>query len=146
MENVNVLLRLHEQGMRDAVLASGIAPVSDAEMNGHIASLAVALGESLDNIAKAGGEASPTIRDSAEMQKLIAERHGTARHALGWSDEVLREEFVRLRAEIESILHERMTGESAATVASALEVVTKLLEPAERSAMRGLHIADGSTV
>ncbi len=146
MENVNVLLQLHDQGMRDAVLAAGIAPVSDAEMNGHIASLAVALGESLDNIAKAGGEASPIIRDSAEMQKLIAERHGSARHALGWSDEALREEFVRLRAEIESILRRRMTGESAATVASALEVVAKLLEPIERSAMRGLHIADGSAV
>ncbi len=131
------LLRTHIARLRGELGAPGVSQMSDAELENHLGTLLAEVGRTLVLIEQASGDASSDLRDGTELQRLIAERHGAQRGALGWSEALHRREITILRQDVESMLRRRLSGEPI-DLEGALAVLHRLLENAERAGVRGL--------
>jgi signal transduction histidine kinase len=59
----------------------------------HSASFLADIAQSLIVIEGAGGEPAPLMRDAADIQLLIADRHGAYRQRAGWTEQELEREY-----------------------------------------------------
>ncbi|HUF29361.1 MAG TPA: ATP-binding protein, partial [Gemmatimonadaceae bacterium] len=87
-------LQAHLARLRtDSKLADAVRPLSEVELEDHLASFIPDLLQTLAAIQDAGGLESPNQYDSCVIQRVIAELHGRQRHRLGWSEaQLLREQ------------------------------------------------------
>jgi hypothetical protein len=136
--------------LRSELASPGATTVSDAELEDHLGTLLAELARALVLIEEAGGETTRTLRDGTEIQRLLAERHGVQRAALGWSEADHRREFAILREEIEGVLHAARAaddarggddGQPATGPADAGGVVARLLAHVERAGERARRAA-----
>jgi hypothetical protein len=151
-------LRDHTPAVMHAVLrrlrgeleSPGAATVGDAELEDHLGTLLVELARALVLIEAEGGETTRTLRDGTEIQRVLAERHGAQRAALGWSEADHKREFAILREEIGNVLHgghivDAASGGDDAPPASrqavALGIVARLLAHVERAGERARRAA-----
>ncbi len=99
----------------------------------HVASM-------LKAIEEARGQPSRLIVEGAELQTMVAERHGAQRARLGWTAEVLRKEWSILREEIERVV--RRTAAAAAEargIGDAMVVLDRFLEQGEDASIVALQ-------
>ena len=101
--------------------------------------LVVDLASALIFIEEARGEASRAVRDGTEIQRLIAERHGAQRAAMGWTAAEYRDEFRLLEEAIEATLRRRQTFGPDADLGTALGILHQLIEHVERAGTRGME-------
>jgi hypothetical protein len=135
--------------LRAELDAPSAATVPAAELENHLGTLLAEVARSLVLIEEAGGETTQTLRDGTEIQRVLAERHGAQRAALGWSEADHRRELAILREEVEGTLRSALGGASGsdagegaeARLAGAAEVVTRLLGHVERAGERARRSA-----
>src|SRR5712671_1308226 len=77
-----------------------------SQLADHLAALLADIGGALVVMEESKGSHSATLADAVEIQRLISERHGAQRQRLGWSESVLRREFMVLREELERVVRE----------------------------------------
>jgi PAS domain S-box-containing protein len=90
-------------------------------------------------LLRARGSGAPTglLRDSDDIQELIARRHGAQRRRIGWSEEALRREWEVLRQEIENVARRSVPPDSDGALQEALTVVRELLDRSEAQSLAG---------
>jgi hypothetical protein len=93
---------------------------------------------------EANGAHSSTLADAMEIQRLISELHGTQRQRLGWSESVLRREFMIIREELERLVRQASEFGDPLPVEDGIAVIGRFLDQAEYVAVRALNGRLGS--
>lgn len=109
--------------------------LSYAQIVDHLPTLLCELSESLVALEETRGQLSSMLTDGAEIQRLIAERHGAQRARLGFTRGALVRECAILREEVERAVRKRAQSDPQRAVA-AIEVLVRLLNQAEYLALR----------
>ena len=111
--------------------------LNDAELRDHTATLLSDILQSLAIVEESGGAPTPLMRDSSEIQRVIADRHGRLRRQLGYSLAELRRERALLRDEL---LHRaRRLDPGTPGLSEAIALVETLLARAEMTAEGGFE-------
>lgn len=119
----------------------GSVPSGDARSAPRSAGLAQ-VGDALMHEVEHRGGPTPLLVDSADLQRLIADRHGTQRSRLGWTAEALARESAILQEEVERAVRRCFSQENVARLADeAMGVVRRYLEQAAETSRRALDRA-----
>jgi signal transduction histidine kinase len=110
-----------------------------SQLADHLASLLADVGGALMVMEESKGSPSATLADAVEIQRLISERHGAQRQRLGWSESVLRREFMIVREEIERVIRTASEVGDPLPVEDGIAVVGRFLDQAEYIAVRALN-------
>jgi PAS domain S-box-containing protein len=126
--------------VRREEVAPAAARLRFSQVASHVAALLADVAESLVVLEDSGGHPTPLVHDGADIQRLIAERHGAQRARLGWSEETLRQEGEILADEVERSLRQRL-GEAGGRIDEAIALIRAQLDEATRIGIRALHHA-----
>jgi signal transduction histidine kinase len=110
-----------------------------SQLADHLAALLADVGGALVVMEESKGLPSQTLADAVEIQRLISERHGAQRQRLGWSESVLRREFMIVREELELIVRQASEFEDRLPVEEGVAVIGRFLDQAEYIAVRTLN-------
>ncbi|HEU0014666.1 MAG TPA: PAS domain S-box protein [Longimicrobium sp.] len=99
-----------------------------AQLEDHVTTMLVELGKQLVSLDQGGGEPG-LLRDDADIQVMIAVRHGQQRARLDWTEDELRREYELLREEVAARV-DRLAGPPE-QVAAARGLLDRLLRRAE---------------
>ena len=82
------------------------------------------------------------LADTADLQRFIADRHGSQRARLGWTREALARESVSLREEVDRAIRRCFSDPTCKPqVDEALTVVHRYLEQGAETSRRALERA-----
>jgi hypothetical protein len=112
-----------------------------SQLADHLSSLLADVAGALVVMEEAKGLPSPTLADAVEIQRLISERHGAQRQRLGWSESVLRREFMIVREELERVVRNASEFDVRLAVEDGIAVIGRFLDQAEYIAVRALNAA-----
>jgi signal transduction histidine kinase len=126
--------------LRREEIAPAAARLRFSQVANHVAALLADVAESLIVLEDSGGHPTPLMHDGAEIQRLIAERHGAQRARLGWSEETLKRECEILADEVERALRNRL-GDADGRIDEAIVVIRRQLDEATRVGIRALQRA-----
>jgi signal transduction histidine kinase len=115
-----------------------------SQLADHLAALLADVGGALVVMEEAKGAHSATLADAVEIQRLIAELHGAQRQRLGWSEAVLRREFMVIREELERLVRYASEFGEPLPVEDGIGVIGRFLDQAEYIAVRALNARVGS--
>ncbi len=105
----------------------------------HTASMLSDIASALITLDESEGAPSALLADAADLQRFIADRHGSQRARLGWTQDALRREADILREEVEASIHRRFnTPTSVAQVTEAVGVTRRYLAQAAQTSRRSL--------
>jgi hypothetical protein len=110
-----------------------------SQLADHLAALLADVGGALVVMEEAKGGHSSTLADAVEIQRLISELHGAQRQRLGWSEAVLRREFMIMREEIERLIRHASEFGEPLPVEDGTAVIGRFLDQAEYIAVRALN-------
>jgi hypothetical protein len=130
------VLATHVRRLRTEIDVAGAAALSDTDLEDHIGTLLAEVARALVLIEQAGGEASRALRDGTEIQRVLAERHGAQRAALGWTEVDHRRELAMLYEDIATTIREALADDATVDIEGALDIVGRLLAQAERAGER----------
>ena len=111
--------------------------LADSDLEDHLDTLLTELALALACVENAAGRPSRLLRDGNAIQRVLAQRHGAQRAALGWGEDELRQEVRMLRQEIEDELRMHISVSDDADVDAALGVIARRLAHVERSTLEG---------
>jgi hypothetical protein len=140
VDNVLRAIRHPERGIPAAV------DLRDSQIVDHLPTLLADIANTLVVLEESGGAPSPMLRDGAEIQRLLGERHGVQRAQLGWAADALQTEYRIVRDELRRAVHARFghapedsrdDGQHARRTAAVDVILGRLLEQAERATMGG---------
>jgi signal transduction histidine kinase len=123
---------------------SAAAGLKFSQLADHLAALLADVGGALVVMEEAKGAHSATLADAVEIQRLISELHGAQRQRLGWSEAVLRREFMILREELERLVRHASEFGAPLPIEGGLSVIGRFLDQAEYIAVRALNARLGS--
>ena len=110
-----------------------------SQLSDHVPTYLANLGGMLIAIEDTGGQPSSLLTDGADIQRLVAERHGAQRARLGWSEEAVRQEYRLLGEELTRVIRRHARAVSQAAVDEGLTILMRALEQGEESSIRGLQ-------
>ena len=105
----------------------------------HLSTLLADVAGALIIVEEVDGEASPLLADAIEIQRLLAERHGTQRARLGWTEAAIRREFMIIREEVDLVIRRAVPAAGPLRVHDALAAANRFLDQAEYIGVRTLE-------
>jgi PAS domain S-box-containing protein len=128
--------------LRDDPAVPGARQTQPVQLLNHTTTFLVDIGLALVSLDEGRGEPA-LVRDGTEIQRVIAERHGSQRARIGWTEDELRREFQILRDVVAPrVRHEiAQRGDDSIDVEAALGVLDRLLQQAELISLRGFRLA-----
>ena len=105
----------------------------------HFPTLLADIAGALVMIEELRGQPSLLLADATEIQRLVSERHGVQRHALGWSESALRREFMIVREEVERVIREASPPEDPLPVEDGVSVIGRFLDQSEYVAVKAVN-------
>ena len=130
--------------VRDDELVPGAKALKFSQLVDHFPSFLADIGGMLIAIEDGGGQPSSLIADGAEIQRLVAERHGAQRARLGWNLEDVRGEYVVVRDEISRVIRRRARAIPDGAIDEGLVILDRMLEQAQEASVRGMVRARAS--
>jgi hypothetical protein len=124
----------------DSVLADVVRPLSQVELEDHLATFLPDLFQTLAAIQDAGGLESPNQYDSSVIQRVIAELHGRQRHRLGWSKAQLVREQILFTEELGKFAHKHIPDD-VGDRNTAIEILERLSSRSASVSLRGFRHA-----
>jgi signal transduction histidine kinase len=109
-----------------------------SQLANHMATYVADVAGVLIAVEEARGQPSSVVTDGSEIQRLVAERHGTHRARLGWSRDTLSREWKTLHEEIERVIRRRAEAIPESALSEALTLIERLLAQAEDTSTRAL--------
>jgi PAS domain S-box-containing protein len=144
-DQATALVVQHVQRLRAEPDVPGAATSPDSELEDHLGTLVTEVARALVLMGEAGGEPSRALRDGTEIQRVLAERHGAQRAALGWPERAHRRELALLRERVESLLRDALAGHPEEADADAVvAIAARLLAFVERVGERARRSAAGA--
>ena len=116
--------------------ASGLRTSQVAD---HLSTLLANIASALKVIEDAVGEPSLILADAIEIQRLLAERHGTQRARLGWTEACMRREFMIIREELEQVVRRAVPPNAPLAPADAMTAANRFVDQAEYISVRKLE-------
>ena len=110
----------------------------------HFPSFLADIAQSLIVVVGAGGESTPLMRDSSDIQRLIADRHGAYRQRAGWTDQELEREYDLLLETIEEFVRTALPATAEFppdSIDTGLTLVGRFVERAREQALVGYRRA-----
>jgi signal transduction histidine kinase len=138
IREVEPLLNSFAARLRRDPLLPHAHDVGFARLVDHVGSYVADVAAILIAIGESGEQSADLLADGAEIQRLVAERHGAQRARLGWTVDGLRREWRILNEELESATRRRIHSVSNAILTDALGIVRRLLEQSEEASCRAL--------
>ncbi|MEO5814784.1 MAG: ATP-binding protein [Gemmatimonadaceae bacterium] len=115
------------------------ATLKHTQLVDHTACMLSDIASALITLDESEGAPSALLADSADVQRFIADRHGSQRARLGWTQDALRREGEILREEVEASIHRCLSAPaSAPQVAEAVGVIRRYLDQAAQASRRSL--------
>jgi signal transduction histidine kinase len=115
------------------------ATLKHTQLVDHTACLLSDIASALITLDESEGAPSALLADSADVQRFVADRHGSQRARLGWTPEALGREADILREEVEASIHRSFsTPASIPQVAEAVAVTRRYLDQAAQASRRSL--------
>jgi PAS domain S-box-containing protein len=105
----------------------------------HLTTLLADIASALIVIEETAGESSSLLADAMEIQRLVSERHGAQRAALGWTEASLRREFMIIREELEHVVRYSIPANGPMQAADAVATVNRFIDQAEYLGVRSLE-------
>ncbi|MBV9773624.1 MAG: RsbRD N-terminal domain-containing protein, partial [Gemmatimonadetes bacterium] len=102
-----------------------------AQLENHVVTFLVEIGKALITLDEGGGEPA-LMQDGESIQRTIARLHGDQRARLGFAADEVSREFHLLREAVEDRVRREVPGPTDADPGTALGIVRRLLERAER--------------
>jgi hypothetical protein len=138
LREISTALEVFVACMRNDELVPGAQAIKFSQLVDHYPSLLADLGGMLISIEETRGQPTNLLSDGADIQRLIAERHGIQRARLGCSAETVRREYAVLREELADVLRRRARGIPESAMKEGLVVINRVLEQAEEASVRSL--------
>jgi PAS domain S-box-containing protein len=114
------------------------AQMAQSAIENHVTAFVTDLAQGFEILDEQGADRLPLIRDGSLLQANIADRHGSQRARLGWTEAALRREFALLHEEMRRLLTERGRGDALAPIEDQVQLVQVFLREAEAIAVKGL--------
>jgi signal transduction histidine kinase len=122
----------------------GTKALKFSQLADHYPSFLADLGGMLITIEEGGGQPSGLIADSSELQRIVAEKHGAQRARLGWNADDISREYKIVGDELGRTIRRRARAIPDSAVDDGLAILSRVLEQAEESSLRGFHRARAS--
>jgi signal transduction histidine kinase len=107
--------------------------LNSAQITDHLSSLISSVGKVLVSVDEGKGDPA-LLSDGSEIRRIISNLHGDQRRRLGWTRDELRREYRILREETDALLR-REVRDPSANIDTAMEMLHRLLDLAERVSM-----------
>jgi len=110
----------------------------------HCATFLADVAQSLIVIEGAGGEPAPLMRDGADIQILIADRHGAYRQRAGWTESELEREYDLLFETVDEVVRTALPATAEFppdSIDAGLGLVRRFVEQAREHGLRGYRRA-----
>jgi signal transduction histidine kinase len=104
----------------------------------HFPTLLADIAGALVMIEELKGQPSLLLADATEIQRLVSDRHGVQRRALGWSESALRREFMIVREEVERVIREASSDDDPLPIEDGVAVIGRFLDQSEYVAVKAL--------
>ena len=144
LREVETILEAMTVRIREHGEMPGAKTLKFSQLADHFPSFLADLGGMLIIIEEGGGQPSGLIADGTEIQRILSEKHGAQRSRLGWSAEHLQAEYAILRNELGRTLRRRARAIPDTAIDDGLAILSRVLEQAEESSLRGFHRARAS--
>ncbi|HLA14837.1 MAG TPA: GAF domain-containing sensor histidine kinase, partial [Gemmatimonadaceae bacterium] len=143
--NLNPLIqRLIERLRAEPDVFPAAANISEVQLQDHYRTWLADVGQALIVLGSTEGDRSELMRDGAEIQRHISERHGLQRYRLGWAEDALKREYQILREIIDDLLRTSLAPRSASGVGRS--VLGSLLVHAESLSLRAFNHTRSTTM
>ena len=130
--------------VRDDEVVPGAKALKFSQLIDHFPSFLADLGGMLIAIEEGAGQPSSLIADGAEIQRLVAERHGAQRARLGWNVESVRGEYAMIRDEVARMIRRRARAIPDSAIDEGLVILDRVLDQAQEASVRGMLRARAS--
>jgi len=144
LEHLNALIeRLVERLRADPEVFPTAAHISEVQLQDHYRTWLADAAQALVVLGSTEGDRSELMRDGAEIQRHISERHGLQRYRLGWGEPAVKREYQILR----EIIDERLKASLAPRPASGVgrSVLASLIVQAESLSLRAFNHTRSTT-
>jgi PAS domain S-box-containing protein len=133
--SIDAIIDEFTRRLRDSLAVAQQLP--DTVLQDHIATFVADIAQTLIGVAAHEGTTA-LVRDSSEIQNLIAALHGRQRARFGWTADALRREADVLYGAIEDVIRQECTDCDAADMDAALRMVQRMLGNAKEASARHL--------
>lgn len=117
----------------------GAATLKHTQLVDHVACMLADIASALITLDESEGTPSSLLIDSSDIQRFVADRHGSQRARLGWSQAAILRESEILREEVEASIRRCFPGPAMnLQVAEAIEVTRRYLEQSAQTTRRAL--------
>jgi signal transduction histidine kinase len=138
MREISTALEVLVVCIRSEELVPGAKAIKFSQLVDHYPSLLADLGGMLISIEETRGQPTSLLTDGADIQRVIAERHGSQRGRLGCSADMVRREYGLLREELADMLRRRARGIPDNAIEEGLVILNRVLAQAEDASVRSL--------
>ena len=109
-----------------------------SQLADHIGTYVANIGGVLVAVEEARGQPSALVADGAEIQRLVAERHGAQRARIGWTVAALEREWRILSEEMERAIRRRAHAINELALNEALSIIARFVEEGVELSSRAL--------
>jgi hypothetical protein len=132
----SVIAELVDRMGADPVTFPTATRISEVQLQDHYRTWLADVAQALVVLGSTEGDRSELMRDGAEIQRNISERHGLQRYRLGWGEDALKREYEILRDVIDRRLEKSLGPEPSGVGRS---VLGSLIVHAEALSLRAFH-------
>jgi signal transduction histidine kinase len=145
LASLDELIDRFVQRMRSDPQVGAVAARMDRHvLEDHCATFLADVAQSLIVIEGAGGEPAPLMRDAADIQLLIADRHGAYRQRAGWTEQEIDREYDLLLDTIEQTVRTALPASAEFppdSIDAGLALVRRFVERAREQGRTGYRRA-----
>jgi hypothetical protein len=139
MSSLDPLVQVVVERIRCDPVLGMAAGLRTSQVADHLSTLLADIAGALIVVEEAAGLPSPLLADAMEIQRLIAERHGAQRARLGWTEALMRREFMIVREELDRMARRFVPLGGSLAPGTAVATVNRFVDQAEYISVRALE-------